>query len=144
MESCSIFLGWKNQYCENFYITKWNLQIQCNHYEITNSIFQWTRTKYFTICMETQKTLNSQSNLVKEEYGQMYQPKPSWLQTIPQSYSHQDNMLLAQKQKYKPMEQDTRPRDKPTHLLASYFWHGARIYNVEKTVSSISGAGKTG
>ena len=29
-------------------------------------IFQRTRTKNFTICMETQKTPNSQSNLVKK------------------------------------------------------------------------------
>ena len=28
------------------------------------------------------------------------------LQVIPQGYSHQDSMVLAQKQKYRPMEQD--------------------------------------
>ena len=33
-----------------------NLQIQCNPYQITNGIFHRTRTKNFTICMETQKT----------------------------------------------------------------------------------------
>ena len=26
----SMFLGWKNQYCENDYTTRCNLQIQCN------------------------------------------------------------------------------------------------------------------
>ena len=25
-------------------------------------------------------------------------------------------MVLAQKQKYRPMEQDTKPRDKPMHI----------------------------
>ena len=35
--------------------------------------------------------------------------------------SHQDSMLLAQKQKYIPMEQDRKPRNKPTHLWISYF-----------------------
>ena len=44
-----------------------NLQIQCNPYQITNDIFHRTRTKKFTICMETQMTLNSQSNLEKEK-----------------------------------------------------------------------------
>ena len=44
-----------------------NLQIQCNPYQITNGIFHRTRTKKFTICMETQMTLNSQSNLEKEK-----------------------------------------------------------------------------
>ena len=34
-----MFLDRKNQYCENDYITKYNLQIQCNPYQITNVIF---------------------------------------------------------------------------------------------------------
>ena len=46
--------------------TKHNLQIQCSPYQITNDIFHRTRTKNFTIHMETQKTLNSQSSLMKE------------------------------------------------------------------------------
>ena len=36
-------------------------------YPITNGICHRTRTKNFTIHMEIQKTLNSQSNLEKEE-----------------------------------------------------------------------------
>ena len=31
-----------------------------------------------------------------------------------------DGMVLAQKPKYRPMEQDRNPRDKPTHLWAPY------------------------
>ena len=60
-----MFLGMKNQYCENDYTTKHNLQIQFDPYLITNGIFHRTRTKIFTIHMETQKTPNSQSNLEK-------------------------------------------------------------------------------
>ena len=52
---------------ENDYTTQSNLQIQCNPYETTNGIFHRTRTKTFTICLETQKTLNSQGNLEKEK-----------------------------------------------------------------------------
>ena len=48
--------GRKNQYCENDYTIKCNLQIQCNPYQITNGIFHRTRTKNFTIHIETQKT----------------------------------------------------------------------------------------
>ena len=58
--------------------------------------------------METQKTLNSQSSLEKEEWS--WSDQPSWCQIILQSYSHQDSMVLAQKQKYRPMEQDRKPR----------------------------------
>ena len=84
MERHSIFLGWKKQYCENDYITKHNLQIQCD--QITNDIFHITRAKNFTIHMEKQKTLNSQSSLEKEEWS--WRNQPSWLQIILQSYSH--------------------------------------------------------
>ena len=45
MERYSMFLGRKNQYCENDYATKCNLQIQCDPYQITNGIFHRTRTK---------------------------------------------------------------------------------------------------
>ena len=36
--------------------------------------FQRTRTNDFTICMEIQKTLNSQNNLEKEEWNWRNQP----------------------------------------------------------------------
>ena len=45
------FLGRKNQYCENDYATKCNLQIQCDRYQITNGIFHRTRANNFTIHM---------------------------------------------------------------------------------------------
>ena len=67
MEKYTVFMGWKNQYCENGYTTQSNLQIQCNIYQATNGIFHRTRTKNFTIYMEAQKTLNSQRSLEKEE-----------------------------------------------------------------------------
>ena len=43
------------------------------------------------------------------------------LQTILQSYSNQDSMVLAQKHKYRSMEQDRKPRNKPTHIWSPYF-----------------------
>ena len=113
-----MFLGKKTQYCENNYTTKSNLQIQCDPYQITNGFFHRTRTKNFTVHTETQKILNSQSSLEKEW---SWRNQPSWLQTILQSYSHQDSMVLAQKQKYRPMEQDREPTDKPMHLWVPYF-----------------------
>ena len=68
--------------------------------------------------MEIQKTLNSQSDLEKEEWN--WRNQPARLQTIPQSYSCQDNMVLAQRQKYTSMEQNREPRDKSTHLWTPY------------------------
>ena len=67
MEKYTMFMDQKNQYSEN--TTQSNLQNQCNPYQATNSIFQRTRTNNFTVCMETQKIMNSQSNLRKEEWS---------------------------------------------------------------------------
>ena len=53
-------------------------------------------------------------------------------------------MVLAQKQTYRPKEQDRKPRNKPMHLGTLFLTKKARIYNGEKTASSINGAGKTG
>ena len=45
----------RNQYCDNDHIMHSNLQIQCNPYEITSSIFHIIKKKTFKICMVTQK-----------------------------------------------------------------------------------------
>ena len=89
--------------------------------------------------MEIQKTPNSQSSLEKEDWSWMNQA--SRLQVILQSYSHQNSLVLAQKQKNRSMEQDRKPRNKSMHL---YLTKDAKIYNGAKTASSINGAGKTG
>ena len=108
------------------------------------AFFTELEPKKFTIHMETQKTPNNQSSLEKEEWS--WRNQPSWLQTILQSYSHQDSMVLTQKQKYRPTKQDREPRDKHIHLWVPYLLtKEARIYNgAANTASSISGSGKTG
>ena len=112
-----MFLDWKNQYCENDYTTQSNLQIQRNPYQITNGIFYRTRTKNLKICVETQKTPNSQSDL--EGKKTELEDSDSLTSDYTTKLSNQDNMELAQKQKYRSMEQDRKPRDKPTHLWST-------------------------
>ena len=50
-----ILCPWINQYSENQYTTQSNLQIQCNPYQATNSIFQRTRTNNFTTVWKYKK-----------------------------------------------------------------------------------------
>ena len=119
MERYSMFLGRKNQYCENDYTTKCNLQIQCNPYQIINGIFHRARTKISQLICK-HKTSNSQSSLEKGEWS--WRNQPFCLQIILQSYSHQDSIVLVQKQTYRPMKQDRKPRNKPMHLRVPYFW----------------------
>ena len=64
------------------------------------------------------KTSNSQSNLEKEEWN--WRNQPACLQALLQSHSHQDSIVLAQRQKYRSMEQNRKPRDKSTHIWTPY------------------------
>ena len=129
MEKYTVFMDWKNQYCEHEYTTQNNLEIQCNPYQATNSFLHRARTNNFTICMEIQKTSYNQSNLEKEEWNWR---QPAWLQSLLQSHSHQDSMVLAQRQKYRSMEQNRKPRDKSTHLWTPYLWQRRQVYTMEK------------
>ena len=122
--------------CSNFILLHVAVQFSQHHF------FHRTRTKNFTICMETQKTPNSQSNLEKEKWS--WRNQAPWPQTVLQSYSNQDSMVLAQKQKYRSMEQNRKPRDKPMHLWSTNLWQRRQKYTMEKRQSPVNGAGKTG
>ena len=143
MEKYTMFMDQKNQYSENEYTTQSNLQVRCNFYQATNSIFHRARTNNFTICMEIQKTSNSQSDLEKEEWN--WRNQPALLPTILQSYilssgpystgtktEIQINGTKQKAQRFIHTPMDTLSLTKE-----------AKIYNGEKTVSSIRGAEKT-
>ena len=49
MEKYTMLMDRKNQYSENEYTTQSNLQIQCNPYQDTSSIFHRARTNNFTV-----------------------------------------------------------------------------------------------
>ena len=138
MERYSLFLDWKIQIVENDYTIQSNLQTQCNPFLIANGIFQ--RTKNFTVCVETQNTLTSQSNLEKEKWNQGN--RSFWLQTILKSYSHHNSTVMAQK--YGPIELNKKLRDNPIQLRSPNLTVESRIYSGEKTSSLVSGTGKTG
>ena len=66
--------------------------------------------------------------IIKQEWS--WRNQLSGFQAILQSYSHQDSMVLAQNQKYRPMEQDRKPRDKSTHLWIPYLWQKRHEYTM--------------
>ena len=53
-------------------------------------------------------------------------------QSLLQSHSHQDSMVLAQRQKYRSMEQNRKPRDKSMHLWTPYLWQRRQKYTMEE------------
>ena len=93
--------------------------------------------------MELQKTPNSQSNLEKQR--QSWRHHNSKLQVILQSCQDQDNMLPAQKQTYRSIEQSRKPRNEPTTIWSTNLRQSRKEYPVgKKAVSSTNGVGKTG
>jgi len=98
MERYTMFVDWKNQYCQNDYTTQGSLQIQCNPYQITNGVFHRIRTtteKSLKICLQTQKIPNRQSKL--EKVKRSWRSQALKLQAILQSYSHENSIVPAQK-----------------------------------------------
>ena len=130
MERYTMFLDWNNQYCENDYTIQSNLHIQCNPYQITKGIFYRTRKKILKFVWRHKRPQIAKAILREKKWS--WRNQTPWLQAILQSYSNQDNMVLAQKQKYRSMEQDRKPRDKPMHLWSTNLWQMRQECTTEK------------
>jgi hypothetical protein len=79
-----------------------------------------TEKIYPKVHLETQETTNSQGNTQQKEQCLRYHT--TWLQTILQSDINKNSMVLAPKQTWRPVEQNSRPRYKSTQLCPPYFW----------------------
>ena len=82
------------------------------------------------IHMEPQKNQNCQSNPEEQKPSKRdNSPRP---QTILQSYSNQDSVVLVQKQTYRPKEQNGEPRNKPRHQWSTTLDKGGKNIKWEK------------
>ena len=117
MERYTMFLDWKNKHCENDSTTQSNLQIQCNPYQTTNGFFTELEQKISQFVWRHKRSRIAKAIFRKKNgAGGMRLPD----QAVLQSYSNEDSMVQAQKQKYRSVEQDRKPGDKPTHIWSPY------------------------
>ena len=99
-----MLINWKNKYCENGYATQGNLHIQCNPYQNIMDLLQRVGKNHLKICVESGKTLNSQGMIEKENQCQGHHN--ARFQVVLQSYDHQNNVVLTQKQIHRSVEQN--------------------------------------
>ena len=72
---------------------------------------------------------------ILRKWEQSWRYNPPRLQNMIQSYSNQNNMVLAQKQTHRSMEQNRQSRNKPTHLWSINLWQRRQENVMEKRQS---------
>ena len=80
--------------------------------------FHRNRTNNPKIYIDPRKTQNCQRHPEKEKWS--WRNQAPGLQTLLQSSNHQNSMVLSQRQKHRSVEQDRKPRIKPTHIQPTH------------------------
>jgi Fe-S cluster assembly ATPase SufC len=94
-----MLMDWQNPYSKNGYTTKNYLHVQHNSHQKPDDIHHRFNPK---VHFETQKTTNSQDNT--DQNKECWRYLNTQIQTILQSHSTKNSMVLAQKQIWRPVQ----------------------------------------
>ena len=142
MERYTRLLDWKNKYFENDYITPSDLQIQCNLYQTTNGIFHQNQNKKSSQFIWKHK----RSKQSKQSSERKTELEKSTFLTSDYTTKPQSSRKYGTGRKTEIQTNGMRQKaQRQTHTSMGNLslTKAARMYNGEKTISSMNSARET-
>ena len=138
----TIFFYWKALYCQHKYagnIPKAICRLNVSPVKLPMSFFAKLVQEILSFMLKHRRSWITKEILKNKNGTGKIKPHDF---RLTETYINQNGMLLSQKQKYRSMEPDRKPRNKLLNLWSTNLCKVQNIYNGEKTIFSVSIAGK--